>query len=137
MALQTALGLDRPNSKLGLAERLFDTCQVGYGFSKSHNCRQRYFVVLHFQLMCRDSEGTVSEIVQAADLIPNAKRNIRWTLKDFNGNISTDSDGYGQFRLLTIRSQKQQRLKLAVENDFLYLRAGEVTRLVTPRSWCR
>jgi len=137
VALQTALGLDRSASNLGFAERLFDTCQAGYGFSKSHNCRQRYYVVIHFQLMCRNSEGTVSEIVRAADLQANANRSIRWTLKDMSGTISTDSDGFSQIRVMTVKSQKQQRLKLAVASDFLYLRAGEVDKIVTPQSWCR
>lgn len=137
VALQRSLGLERSNLHLGFQERLFDTCDVGYGFSKSNNCRQRYFVVVHFQLMCRDSEGTVSEIVRAANLQANAYRNVRWTLKDASGSLSTDSEGYGQLRMLAPKSQKQQRLKLAVDTDFLYLRAGEVNKIVTPKSWCK
>ncbi len=137
VALQRALGLDRPATKLGYAERAFGTCDVGYGYSKSHNCRQLYMVVVHFQLMCRDSEGTVSEIVRPADLQANSNRNVRWSLKNMNGATTTDYEGMGQLRVISAQSQKQQRLKLTVENDFLYLRAGEVNKIITPRSWCR
>lgn len=137
VALQRALGLEKPNEKLGYAERLFDTCDVGYGYSKNKNCRQRYFVVVHFQLMCRDSEGTVSEIVRAADLQPNRDRSVRWNLKGANGSTNTDGDGFGQIRVISAQSQKQQRLKLTVESDFLYLRAGEVNKIVTPKTWCQ
>jgi hypothetical protein len=137
VALQRALGLERPATQLGYAERAFNTCEVGYGFSKSHNCRQRYMVVVHFQMMCRNSEGTVSEIVRPADLQPNSNRNVRWSLKNESGATTTDYEGMSQVRLISAQSQKQQRFKLTVESDFLYLRAGEVNRIVTPRSWCR
>jgi hypothetical protein len=136
-ALQRALGLEKSDSWLGYAEKAFDTCQVGYGYSKVHNCRAKHFVVVHFQMLCRDSEGTVSEVVKSADLIKNADRKVRWSLKDLNGTTETDGLGYGQIRVISSQSQKQQRLKLAVENDFLYMRAGEVTKIVTPRTWCR
>ncbi len=135
--MQKALGLEKPETWLGYTEKPFNTCQVGYGYSKVNNCRPKHFVVVHFQLMCRDSEGTVSEVVRSADLIKNGGRQVRWNLKDLNGNLETDGLGYGQIHVISSQSQKQQRLKLTVENDFLYLRAGEVNRIVTPRTWCR
>ncbi len=137
VALQRSLGLERPVGDLGYSEKFFDTCQVGYGFSKSHNCRQRYFVVIHFQLMCRNSDGTVSEIVRHADLQSIANQSVRWNISDMKGIAVTDSDGFGQIKVLAAQSQKRQRLKLAVESDFLYMRAEEVSKIVTPQSWCR
>lgn len=137
VALQRFLGLERASQRLGYAEKSFNTCDVGYGFSKSHNCRQRYFVVVHFQMMCRDSEGTVSQIVRPSDLQANSNRSVRWNLKDYNGIATTDGDGYGQIRVVSGQSQKQQRLKLAIASDFLYLRAGEIQKVVTPRNWCQ
>jgi hypothetical protein len=137
MGLQRSLGLERDPTYLGYVERPFNTCEVGYGYSKSHHCRQKYFVVIHFQLMCRDSEGTVSQVVRAADMQANSNRSVRWNLKDLAGHVSTDSEGYGQIAAVSGQSQKQNRLKLVVASDFLYLRAGEVQKIVTPRSWCR
>jgi hypothetical protein len=136
-ALQRSLGLEKPDSWLGYAEKAFDTCLAGYGYSKVHNCRAKHFVIVHFQMLCRDSEGTVSEVVKSADLIKNAGRNVRWSLGHLTGATETDGLGYGQIHVISSQSQKQARLKLVVENDFLYLRAGEVTKIVTPRSWCR
>jgi hypothetical protein len=34
-------------------------------------------------------------------------------------------------------SQKAQRLRLTLDNDFLFLRAGEVKKIVAPQNWCR
>jgi hypothetical protein len=136
VALQSSLGLNRSTSKLGYQERAFDTCQVGYGFSKSHNCQKKHFVVIHFQLLCRDTEGTTSDIVMSRNMQPISDQSVNWTLKNMTGTVQTDSEGYGQIKAISANSQSQQRLKLTVGNDFLFLRAGEVNRVVTPLSWC-
>jgi hypothetical protein len=136
VALQRALGLEKGPRSLGYWEKAFDTCQVGYGYSKSNNCRQKYFVVIHFQLMCRDSEGTTSEIVRPEDLEANGNRSLKWNLRDLAGTTATDSEGFGQIQVVSPQSQKQQRFRLATSSDFLYLRAEEVQKIVTPRPWC-
>lgn len=135
-ALQTHLGLDRSTDELGYAEKAFNTCEAGYGYSRSRNCRTQHFVVLHFQLMCRDSEGTISTILTDADLTPIARKSVRWNLKGLSGTVQTDADGYGQIRVASPRSQRNERIKLAVSNDFLYTRAKEIKRVITPRPWC-
>lgn len=137
IALQRALGLELPIERLGYAEKKFNTCEVGYGYSNVNNCRERYFVVIQYQMLCRDSEGTVSEVINSHDLIKNVSRTLRWDLKDFKGTTTTDGLGYSQIRLIADKSQKQQRFKLTIEDDFLYLRAGEVNKIITPRPWCR
>lgn len=137
VALQTHLQLDRRPDELGYAERAFNTCQVGYGYSSVHNCRQQYFVVLNFRLSCRNSEGTVSYGLEESDLRPIADKGVRWNLKGLSGTAPTDGEGYGQIHVISDRSQKRERVKLAVGNDFLYMRANEVTRIVTPGSWCQ
>jgi hypothetical protein len=48
----------------------------------------------------------------------------------------TDSEGYGQIAMISGISQREQRLKLTVRNDFLFLKAGELTEMITPKSWC-
>ena len=135
-ALQSHLGLDRSPEDLGYSERSFNTCEAGYGFSRSQNCHTQHFVVVHFQLMCRDSEGTISTILTDADLTPISRKSVRWNLKGLSGTVQTDGEGYGQIRITSRRSQKNERIKLAIANDFLYTRAGEIKRIITPRPWC-
>lgn len=135
-ALQSHLGLDRAVEELGYTEKAFNTCEAGYGFSRSQNCHQEYFVVLHFRLLCRDTEGTISNILTDSDTTPLADRNVRWNLKDMNGTSTTDGLGYGQVRITSPISQKKQRVKLAIGNEFLYMRANEITKVITPLPWC-
>lgn len=136
-ALQTVLKLDPKPEALGYQEKPFNTCQVGSGYSSSNNCRSRLLVVINFQLMCRDSEGTISEIVRAANLEPLSNQDIKWTLKNANDKVRTSSDGYGQIVMVSSESQKNQRLRLANTNDFLAIRAREVRSLIVPQNWCR
>lgn len=136
VGLQRAMGMEIPAEKLGYKEKAFDTCQAGYGYSTTHNCHKEYMVVINFQLQCRDSVGTVSEGVTNADLTAIANRPVRWNLKPNQGLTNTDSEGFGQIMTVTARSVKTERLKIAVGNEFLYMRANEITRVVTPRPWC-
>ncbi len=135
-AIQRNLGLERNPDELGYQEKSFNTCQIGYGYSNSNDCQNRVFVVIHFQLLCRDSVGTVSTIVRASDMQAISNKNVNWKLKNKTGSLLTDSAGYGQIRMIASESQKSQRLKLGVENDFLYMRAQEINRVVTPQNWC-
>lgn len=135
-ALQSHLGLDRSPEELGYTEKAFNTCEAGYGFSRSQNCHQEYFVVLHFRLLCRDTEGTISTILTDADTTPLAGRSVRWNLKGLDGTSQTDGLGYGQVRITSPVSQKKQRVKIAIGNEFLYMRANEITKVITPQPWC-
>lgn len=134
--LQDNLKLNRNFDQLGYSEKAFNTCEAGFGYSSTHNCRRKTFVVIHFQLMCRDSEGTISQVLTQNDLRPISRQNIKWTLKNAAGKLLTDSEGYGQIAMVSTDSQRYQRLKLSVDNDFLYLKAGELTQMITPKSWC-
>ena len=134
--LQKDLDLERPFDSLGFQEKAFQTCTAGNGFSSHQNCQIKHFVVIHFQLMCRDSEGTISTILTIADLQPVSQQSVIWTLKNSSSTVQTDDRGYGQIRMISSIPQSQQRLKLSVGNDFLYTRAGEITRVATPPSWC-
>jgi len=136
VGLQRALGMEIPQEKLGYKEKVFNTCEAGYGYSGTQNCHREYMVVINVHLQCRDSEGQVSEGVRNADLTPIANKSLKWTLKGIQGNSQTDSDGFAQIMTVSSMSQRQQRLKLAVGNEFLYMRANEITRVVTPRPWC-
>jgi len=136
VGLQRALGMEIPADKLGYREKTFDTCQAGYGYSGTKNCHREYMAVINIQLQCRDSVGTVAEGVTNADLTPIANRPVKWNLKATQGHTQTDNDGFAQIMTVSARSQRTERLKIAVGNEFLYMRANEITRVVTPRPWC-
>lgn len=135
-SLQRLLGLERNITTLGFSEKSFNTCRVGFGYSANENCLNKYFVVIHFKLVCRDSEGTVSSRVQAENLSPVANRQIKWALKNATGKMFTDSGGFGQIIIVSALSQKKERFRLSANEDFLLLRAGEIKQLMVPSNWC-
>jgi hypothetical protein len=136
LGLHRALGMERTKEDLGYAEKSFDTCSVGYGYSSSNNCRREVFIAIHFQILCRDTDGTISNAVAREDMKPLSGRSLKWTLKGARGVLRLDGEGFGQIKTAVSNSQRLERLKIAVDNDFVYLRAGEVKRLVTPKNWC-
>lgn len=136
-SIQRLLGLDRSFDQLGYSEKSFETCQVGFGYANNTECQRKYFIVLHFKLVCRDSEGTISTVLTDADLKAIAGQAVIWSLKNANGKVVTDSEGYGQIVTTAFESQKNQRLRLAVGSDFLLTKAGETRRLIAPKSWCK
>lgn len=136
VGLQRELGLNRDITKLGYTEKAFQTCGAGYGYSASQDCRQDYFVVVHFQLLCRDSEGTISTPLGVEDMRPLSRRSVTWNLAGTSAEMQLDNEGFGQFRTTYHSSPRQQRLKITADNDFLYLRAGEINRVVAPGNWC-
>lgn len=135
--LQKSLGMNRPLSEFGYAEKEFATCDVGYGYSSTHQCRKNIFVVVGFQLLCRDSEGTVSTTLRYDDMQPLASRTVTWELKGDRGHVVLDTQGRGQFRAVYNVSPREQRLKITSRNDFLYMQAQAIKRIVTPANWCR
>lgn len=136
-AIQKWLGMERSPLKLGYKEKSFNTCRAGYGYSQNKNCRQKHMVVIHYRLQCRESEGTVSRALTASDIRDIASTNVKWSLRNKEGISRTDSEGYGQIRAIFSGSQKSQRLRLGVDGELLYVRAGELTSIVTPGSWCK
>lgn len=136
LSIQRSLGLSREIDNLGYAEKAFNTCEMGFGFSRSQNCHKEIFAVVHFQLLCRDSQGTISTALTRDDMEALAGRKIRWSLHKKSGSVVLDHDGHGQILMSFPQSPKYQRLKLAAGNDALYLKAGEIKRVVTPSNWC-
>ena len=134
--LQKNLNLDRGIRELGYDDKYFYTCKAGAGFSDSKDCHSTFLVVIHFQLLCRNSEGTVEYTLSHSDMAALARRTVRWNLLGMNGVVFTDDDGYAQIVTLSDKKAELQRLRLAVDADFLYMRAGEIRRVVTPQSWC-
>lgn len=137
-ALVRAMKMDRPIHRLGFVEKPFENCGTEYGLPAPNRpgCQKMYLVKIHFRIQCRDSDGTVSERVTEDELRAFGGREIAWTLKGIQGLTRSDESGFGELVTISPISQKAQRLKLSFENDFLYLPAGEIKRVITPRSWC-
>lgn len=135
-SLQKSLGLERAPGVLGYTEKSFATCTAGYGYASSRNCRRDFFAVIHFQLLCRDSEGTISTALNRDDMRALSRRSASWTLSGKKGTMQMDEEGQGQILMSFSSSPRFQRLKLTVDNDFLYLKAGEINRVVVPGNWC-
>ena len=113
-----------------------NTCQIGFGYSAVEDCRTAFFIQVNFQLLCRESEGTVSTSINMSDQRPLSGRHVKWKLEKYKGSVELDDSGRGQLRLISVRSLKEERLRLTVGNDFVMQLAGEVDRILTPRSWC-
>ena len=135
-SIQRLLGLDRNTSSLGYAEKVFNTCEVGFGYATNESCVKKVYVVIHFKLMCRDSEGTVVRQISEDDLVPLANRDLTWSLKNANGTLRTDYNGYAQVVVISPQSQKTERFRISSPKDFLLLRAGDIQRLIVPSNWC-
>lgn len=130
--IQQQLKIHRPVTELGFTQKKFDLCQLGH----KETCGRQYFSLIHFQIVCRDSEGTV-EYVSEAELEPLAHREIQWKLGNNEGTLQTDHQGYGQIRTATLSPVGDDRLMLINGRLSLGLSASEVTRLMVPKNWCQ
>ncbi len=135
--LQKSLRMTRDAEDLGYVEKQFESCRAGFGLSPIRNCRPLYLVVVHFRLQCRDSEGTVSEVVTNAELRAITTNNLRWNFGKVQGVTKTDGEGFGQVVAIAPSPSRKQRFRLTRGNDFLALPAGDVRRIIVPRTpWC-
>ncbi len=133
--LQDRLGLSRDMTELGFVEKLFNTCQVGSGFSATENCINQYMTVIHFRIQCRDTEGTVNYVSEQA-LRPVVSDSVTWKLPRLKGQTFTNENGFGQVRYLSPRSSSHQKIRLTMFGKFLVITAGELKRVVVEKNWC-
>jgi hypothetical protein len=134
--LEQVLNMRVDKEKLGYFEKTFNTCKAGSGYSATHNCENLNYVVIHYRLRCRDTEGTTSEIVTEANIEDIANADIKWTLKDQTGIAQTNGGGYGETRAVFKTSPKRERFIVSNGTSFLYLRANEITTVIAPKNWC-
>jgi hypothetical protein len=131
-SLRSALGMTRDATDLGYDEKSFDPCS--FGLTSQSGCGHQYFAVVHFQLLCRDSEGTIS---MAGNVQPIVSDHMTWQLNGMTGPTQTDDRGYGQFSVVSRKSTKNQRLILHIGPQFVAFNVSEVTRVVLPKNFCR
>ncbi len=132
-SLQERLKMTRPIENLGFEEKPFSNCPPGQ--STTQACEEMAFTVVHFQLLCRQSEGTVSN-VSKSELSPLVSNNVTWKIGSLSGSTSTNSKGYGSIRLVSRGSNKGKKLILQSGPQYLGLGVSEVTKIVIPWSWC-
>ena len=130
--LQTRLGMVRAINSLGYEEQAFNPCQ--YGLKSDAKCTKQYLTVLHFQLLCRDTEGTVTSA--PLTLTPITTDNINWKLVGKSGGTRTDAKGYGQLTFISPKSSKGQRLILRIGKQFLGFTASDMSKIVLPKNFC-
>lgn len=128
--IQSELGMNREAQDLGFAEKLFNACNYGI---PGAGC-ERMLNVVHFQLMCRDSEGTVSNV--PLSLRPIVAPYITWSVAGQSGSTRTDRNGFGQFAFISGRTVKEKRLVLRKGRQYVGLTVSEITKLVLPKNWC-
>jgi hypothetical protein len=132
--LRGPLGLS--TQELGFFEKPINSCSLPREYRTNSNCESKYFTLINFQVMCRDSVGTVESVSEDA-MTPMISRNITWLLGKIRGKTYTDQNGYGNIVALTSVSSKERTFILKVKNLALGLSAGEVRRIVVPKNWCR
>lgn len=133
VGLRRGLGLDP--SPPGFSEKSFETCEVGYGFSRTRECRSQVLVVIRVQLQCRDSEGSEESAVSYRTT-PIGAADVKWSLAGQKGSARTDGEGHAEIMLIASTSQREKKLRITHANDFLLVTAGEARRIVAPKSWC-
>lgn len=134
--LQKNLKLQRDIRQLGYTDKSFYTCQAGAGFSSTKDCHTAFLVVIHVHLLCRDSEGTVEYTLDPSQITAISGRAVKWNMLNDSGTVYTDDEGFTQIVTVADRATRNQRLKLTVGGDFLYMKAGEIKKVVAPQSWC-
>ncbi len=134
--LMALLGMKKAKTQLGYVEKVFNTCQSELGFSATVKCQKKFLIVIHFKLLCRSSEGTVSKVLKNSDLNAVANQPLKYFLKNHSGFLITDESGFGQIVIVTNESEKLQRLRISNSSDFLLLTAGELKTLIVPSNWC-
>lgn len=136
--VQNRLGLDIAPGLTGFREKKFDACDLGAALldlsPPLKDCHNAYFSLVHFQLSCRGADS--SQVFTQNDLTAVANQRIVYNVGATKGVTKTDYRGAGVARAITSKSQKHAYLRLSTGVDFLMMRAGEVTEIVTPPSWC-
>jgi len=133
--LQKILGMSRSISSLGYQEKRFNTCRDAANIFSKQNCQTGFLIVLHLQLLCRDSMGTVQHVSNFS-LTPVVSSHVKWKIGSISGFSKTDRDGFGQVLLVNSYPLISKKLLLQVKNYALRLDVKQVKRIIVPEDWC-
>ena len=133
-ALLTELKLDHPLEDIGYQERAFNTCGIDANRSKNPSCKRLYVGRLNFQVMCRDSTGTVSKV----RLTPLNSKKLRWKkMGGKRGLTSTNSRGFGSLGFVSPYSSRNGHLYLYLGSKIARKRFNDRWKLILPKTWCQ
>ena len=130
--LLAELEMDHPIEAIGYQEKSFNTCKVLSNKSPAPFCQRLYVGRLNFQVMCRDSTGTVEKV----RLTPLKSGRLRWKKAGKRGLTSTNSNGFGSLGFVTSSSSKRGKLYLYLGSKIALKRFSDNWRLILPKSWC-
>ncbi len=135
--LENYLKLQDRKTTLGMQSADFNSCKAGYGFSRNEPCYDLTMSVIRFKLQCRDSEGTTDIVQTEYNVQPISNTKLNWELSGSKKSLRTDSEGYGKIQIVTEGNPSTERLRLSNGRDFVYVRAKDIKRIVTPAPWCK
>lgn len=131
--LLVELGMDHPMESVGFREKSFNTCQIESNHSPAPQCQQLYISRLNFQVMCRNSTGTV----QSVQLTPLFSNKLRWKNKHGKrGLTSTNGRGYGSLGFISQYPANDGYLYLYLGSKIARKRFQDKWKLILPMSWC-
>ncbi len=131
-ALLAELKLDHPLEKIGFEERSFNSCKVESNKSAKPLCQNLYVARLNFQVMCRDSTGTVERVT----LTPLNSQKLRWKKGAKRGVTSTNAKGFGSLGFVTDYPSANGHLYLYLGSKIARKRFKDQWKLILPKSWC-
>jgi hypothetical protein len=137
LALQHDLGMAVSPNWVGYREKRFDACRFATDLPNISDCSRAHFIQIGIQLSCRPRDEGDNSILDPGDLTPIGNRELRWQLGEASGHFRTDLEGFGLILEITSVSMKKQGLRISTGEDYLLIRAGQATQIVTPVSWCK
>jgi hypothetical protein len=135
-AIQHELGMDAAFEWVGYREKKFDACRLAAEIPGVPDCKRAYFVQIGFQLSCRPPGEREDGFLNPIESTPIGDRELTWKLEGYSGRLQTDPVGFGLIQMLASRSMKSVGLRISTGEDYLMIRAGQATQIVTPASWC-
>ncbi len=131
--LLAELGMDHPNEQIGFQEQAFNTCEIKSNRSSNPDCQRLYLSRLNFQVMCRNSTGTVQKV----NLKPLYSRKLRWKNKSGKrGYTSTNGQGFGSLGFISSYPANSGYLYLYLGSKVARKRFKDTWKLILPMSWC-
>lgn len=126
--------MDQPINNLGFQEKSFNTCSIESNRSKSPHCQRLYVSRLNFQVVCRDSTGTVERV----NLTPLTSDRLRWKKQGGKrGLASTDNDGFGRLGFITKRPSEHGYIYFYLGSKIARKRFKDNWKVVLPKNWCQ
>lgn len=131
-ALSIELNMTNSFDQLGYQEKLFNTCEIKSNRSPRPFCENLYLSQLHFQMMCRDSTGTVEKVT----LEPLISDQLRWKSRNIKGSARTNNEGFGRLDFISKQSSHKEALYFSIGNKMARKSFKDYWRLILPKNWC-